>query len=128
MEHEPPAAADDPAVTLSIVRRVRPGREREYEQLLQATLAAAEAFPGFLGARLFRPAGGDRQYRTVLRFDRESSLRAWEESEPRQRWLDAAAGLTEADARVANITGTAQERPLAMALTPLEDFVRTSVS
>ncbi|MDQ3695653.1 MAG: Na+/H+ antiporter NhaA [Chloroflexota bacterium] len=128
MEHEPPAAADDPAVTLSIVRRIRPRREQEYEQLLQATLDLAADFPGFLGGRIFRPTGGELQYRTVLRFDRTSSLRAWEESEPRQNLLAATVELAEADAQIANITGTAQERPLAMALTPLEDFVRTSVS
>jgi len=128
VEQTPPAAADEQAVTLSIVRRVLPGREQEYERLLREAVAQAETVPGFLGARIFRPGRGESRYRTVLRFDSTSNLRAWEESEFRQQLLAATAELTEAEPEVVNITGTSQERPLALALTPLEDFVRTSVS
>ena len=43
-------------------------------------------------------------------------------------WLARGDELAEEPPRFANITGTAQDRSLALALTPLESFVRTSVS
>jgi Na+:H+ antiporter, NhaA family len=119
---------DDSAVTVSISNRVRPGREREYEEFLRGIDDAVSYFPGYLGARVFRPSRGDRQYRVVLRFERERDLRRWMESDERRAWYLRAEALIEDAPWVANITGTAQERPLALALTPLEDFVRTSVS
>ncbi len=129
MEPSPGAdERDDSAVTVSISNRVRPGREREYEGFLRGIDHAASRFPGYLGARVFRPSRGDRQYRVVLRFERERDLRRWMESDERRAWYLRAEALIEDAPWVANITGTAQERPLALALTPLEDFVRTSVS
>jgi Na+:H+ antiporter, NhaA family len=119
---------DDSAVTVSISNRVRPGREREYEEFLRGIDDAVSYFPGYLGARVFRPSRGDRQYRVVLRFERERDLRRWMESDERRAWYLRAEALIEDAPWVANITGTAQERPLALALTPLEDFVRTSIS
>lgn len=129
MEHSPPAAdPDDQAVTVSIARRVYPGREREYEQLLERVLAQARRAPGFRDSRTFRPGRGSQQYRVVIWFDSERNLRAWVESEERQPLMRLIAEIADDEPQIANITGTAQERPLALALTPLEEFVRTSVS
>ncbi len=122
------AERDDGAVTISITRRVRPGREREFEEYLRGISEEASRFPGHLGVRIFRPARGDRQYRVVFRFDRESNLRRWKESEERRAWYARGEELAEDAPQIANITGTAQEARLVMALTPLEGFVRTSVS
>jgi Na+:H+ antiporter, NhaA family len=122
------AKHEDEPVTLSITRRVRPGREREFEEFLQNMLEVAATFPGHQGAQIFRPARGDRTYRVVFRFDQKRNLRRWKESEERRMWLARGDELAEEPPRFANITGTAQDRPLAIALTPLESFVRTSVS
>jgi Na+:H+ antiporter, NhaA family len=119
---------DDPAVTVSITLRVRPGEEATFEQFLEGVTAAASHFPGYLGERTIRPSRGDHRYRVVLRFDRESNLRRWLESEERQAWYARAEHLIEAPPRLENITGTAQDRRLALALAPLGGFVRTSIS
>jgi Na+:H+ antiporter, NhaA family len=123
---QPPGA--DPAVTLSATQTVLPGREEAYEAALRGMTAAAAAFPGYLGGQVFRPGRGSREYRVVFRFDRESNLHAWKESPERAEWRARLADLVESDARFANITGTAQEQRLALAISPLDSFVRTSVS
>jgi NhaA family Na+:H+ antiporter len=120
--------SDDPAITLSVTLRVRPGREQEFEAYLRGITAAASRFPGYAGSRVIRPARGSTRYRVVLRFERESDLRRWQDSEERQLWFERGEELAEAPPRVWNITGTAQEQPLALARTPLDEFVRTSVS
>ena len=64
----------------------------------------------------------------MLRFDRESNLRRWQESEERQIWYARVEDLAQGAPIIEDITGTAQERSLALVLTPLQEFVRTSVS
>ena len=115
-------------VVLSIVIRVREGREEEFDIFLRGIRKAAEQFPGYRGSRVFRPVRGNRSYRIVLRFDSDASLQRWLGSEERRLWQELAEELTEAPPRGSNITGTAQASPLALALTPLEHYVRTSVS
>ncbi|MGH2617583.1 MAG: Na+/H+ antiporter NhaA [Thermomicrobiales bacterium] len=125
-EQEP--ERDDPAVTVSITRRVRPGREAEYEAWLAGVIASGSRFPGYVGTRVIRPGRGSREYRIVVRFAHESDARRWKESEERQASLASSEELTEAEPFIANITGTAQERRLAGGLAPLDSFVQTSVS
>jgi NhaA family Na+:H+ antiporter len=119
---------DDPAVTYSVSRRVLPGREPEFEGFLRGITEAASRFPGFNGARAIRPMRGNREYRVVVRFARQSDLRRWKESEERRAWYAIADEISEDEPAYANITGTGQERRLALALSPLDNFVRTSVS
>jgi len=85
-----PAPEANPPVTAVASRRVRQGREREFEDWASGILGAANEFPGYLGSEVLRPgdAPGDDEYRIVFRFDQDSNLRAWENSEERRRWLD----------------------------------------
>ena len=122
------AEQNDPAVTYTVTRRVLPGREPEFEEFLRGTTEAASRFPGFLGSRIIRPVRGNRQYRVIVRFDRESNVRRWKESDERRAWYAFADEISEDEPEYANITGTGQERALALALSPLDSFVRTSVS
>jgi NhaA family Na+:H+ antiporter len=116
------------SVTHSIIRRVRPGREAEFEQWLDGITAAISKYPGFISVRVIRPVRGNREYRAVVRFDSEANLRRWDESEERDEWYARSENLIEAGPYRINITGTGQERALALALTPIDSFVRTSVS
>lgn len=50
----PPETGGNP-VTTTVSRRVRPGHEAEYEQVLQGLIAVATKFPGHLGVEVFRP-------------------------------------------------------------------------
>ncbi|MDP2081601.1 MAG: antibiotic biosynthesis monooxygenase [Pseudotabrizicola sp.] len=92
-------------VTITVRRRVRPGRETDYEAWLQRlTQGAAEAFPGYLGAEFHRP-GADGIYRNVFRFDTPEQLEAFEGSEFRARMLAEAAPIFAADAAWERMTG-----------------------
>jgi NhaA family Na+:H+ antiporter len=122
-------ASTDDALSISITRRVLPGREAEFEDLLTTATEQASRHDGFLGARVFRPARGSRDYRVVFRFERESDLRRWKASPESQTWHDLAEELLDdVPPVIENISGTSQERTLVMALTPLEGYVRSSVS
>jgi len=89
IEGRNPAPGDDPPVTAVASRRVKQGREQEFEEWLSGILAAANQAPGYLGSEVLRPSDGkeDNEYRVVFRFDHASNLHAWENSEERQRWL-----------------------------------------
>ena len=119
---------DDAEITISTFIRVRPGREQDFEDFLRGFNETAATFPGYIGARLFRPARGSNRYRIVLRFDSERNLRRWTESEERRLWTERGEEFTEAPPWSANITGTAQASPLALARTPLNDYVQSNVS
>jgi NhaA family Na+:H+ antiporter len=115
-------------VTISVSLRIEPGRESEFDDFLAGITDAAEEFPGFLSVQAYRPPRGRGRHRVLLRFDSEDSLRRWRGSPERTFWENRADEISEGRPRVANITGTSQEQPLALALGPLQEFVRTSVS
>src|SRR5688500_18622744 len=115
----------DSAVTISVFLQSPHGREADFETYLTGISDAAEEFPGFVDVRAFRPRGSGQNYRIVLGFDSERSLERCQESDERTFWAEHAEELSDGLPRVANITGTAQEQPLSLALSPIEEFVRT---
>ena len=97
---------EDPPVTAVASRRVKPGREREFEEWVAGIFAAANRAPGYLGSEVLRPSDpGDDEYRIVFRFDRASNLRAWEDSEERQHWLEKSRPLLREEEKVHVLTG-----------------------
>lgn len=93
-------------VTVIIRRRVRLGREAEYEAWLQRLQAEARVLPGYLGVTTQRPANnGPREYVSAVRFDSLQSLQAFEVSEMRARHLAEVAPLVEGDAMWERLTG-----------------------
>lgn len=119
---------DDSAVTISVSYFVRPGREPEFRAFLDGITEAASGFPGYLGMRTFRGLGSTNRYRVVFRFDSVRNLRRWRDSKERRLLNEHRLHFEAAPSRAVDITGTSQELTLALALTPLESFVRTSVS
>ena len=101
----PPAASDAP-VTTTVTRRVKPGHEASYDEVLEGIIDAASRFPGHLGVEVFRPQGGTGgQYRTVYRFDNSEHLRAWLDSEERASWLERAEPHVIGPIRTSFVTG-----------------------
>jgi antibiotic biosynthesis monooxygenase (ABM) superfamily enzyme len=97
---------DGEPVTVVVTRRVKPGREADYEAWLAQLQAEARGLPGYLGVTTQRPPpAGPREYTSVIRFDSIASLRAFERSELRQRSLAEVAGIVEADAVWQQLTG-----------------------
>jgi antibiotic biosynthesis monooxygenase (ABM) superfamily enzyme len=96
-------AADDP-VTVLYSRRVKPGREADFEAWARGIVAAARQFPGHLGASVL-DAPGSREYHILFTFADRRSLRAWLDSEERRRWLARVGELLEADRGLQQLTG-----------------------
>jgi uncharacterized protein len=93
-------------VTTTVSRRVKAGHEAAYEGFLAGIIHAAQAYPGYLGAEVFRPApGGDDQYRIIYRFDSAAHLRAWLDSAERAAWLRRAEPHVAGPLRTQVLTG-----------------------
>ena len=114
-------------VTISITRRVMPGQADAYAAILRELLSASRDFPGFVDGRMIRPGRGEIEFRTVLTFRSQEDLEAWKRWPRRLELVAQAEGIGEAPL-FADISGTAQTGRLVLALTPFEQFVRTSVS
>ena len=119
---------EDPEVTISVTYFIERGHEPEFEAFLRGITDSASRFPGYAGTRVFRGLGNDNRVRVVFRFNGKHNLRRWRDSSERQRWQAERSTFEAAPPQAANITGTAQEQPLALVLTPLESFVQTSIS
>jgi antibiotic biosynthesis monooxygenase (ABM) superfamily enzyme len=103
-EHVEPPAPEP--VTVVITRRVKAGREAQYEAWLARLQAEARSLPGYLGVTTQRPAaGGPREYVSAIRFASLPQLRAFETSEMRRRYLAEVSDLVEADAVWRQLTG-----------------------
>jgi antibiotic biosynthesis monooxygenase (ABM) superfamily enzyme len=101
-----PSPGGDPPVTAVASRRVKPGREQEFEEWVSGILAAANEFPGYLGSEILRPSDhDDNEYKIVFRFDHESNLRAWEASEERHSWLRKSRPLLHEKEKVQVLSG-----------------------
>lgn len=93
-------------VTVSISRRVLPGRAAEYEAWVTRVVAAAAAFPGHMGANILRPSGktGGR-YVLIYRFDSYAHAQAWEDSPRRAALVAELDGLVEGETEMRRVTG-----------------------
>ena len=115
------------AVTISINRRVAPGQAEAYADILRELLDASHEFPGFVGGLVIPPARGELEFRTILTFRTAVDLDAWKQWPRRLELIARAEGIAETP-MFADISGTSQAGRLALAQTPFEQFVRTSVS
>jgi antibiotic biosynthesis monooxygenase (ABM) superfamily enzyme len=93
-------------VTVVITRRVKAGREAEYEAWLARLQAAARGVPGYLGVTTQRPApGAAREYVSAVRFASLDDLRRYETTALHRDHLAEVAGLVEGDATWQALTG-----------------------
>ncbi|GAB4362585.1 MAG: antibiotic biosynthesis monooxygenase [Oricola sp.] len=93
-------------VTVSISRRVKPGREAEYEEWLHGIIAEASGFPGHQGVNILRPSpqtGG--RYVLIYRFDDWAHCQDWENSDVRAEWIERLDGLVEGETHTKRVTG-----------------------
>ncbi|MGB0659108.1 MAG: antibiotic biosynthesis monooxygenase [Mangrovicoccus sp.] len=93
-------------VTVSISRRVKAGREAEYETWLHGIVEAAADFPGHMGVNILRPSGQtDGRYVLIYRFDTWHHCEAWERSDTRAEWVAKLGDLVEGDSELRRVTG-----------------------
>lgn len=93
-------------VTVSVARRVVPGKESQYEEWLRRVTATASGFAGHLGTNVLRPStatGGD--YVIIYRFDTYAHAHAWEESPQRAALIAEVGPLVEGETIRKHVTG-----------------------
>ncbi len=96
---------DDP-VTVSVSRKVVPGREQDYEAWVRGISALAASFPGHQGVNVLRPSPAtDNKYVVIYRFASYADSRKWEESSEREVWIDKLDGLAEGEPDYKKVTG-----------------------
>ena len=96
---------DSGPVTISIERRVVPGRESDFEAWVRGITAEALKFKGHMGVNVIRPSSGSSNYVTIFRFDNYAHSKAWEGSAVRRQWLDKLEDTIEGDAQIMKGTG-----------------------
>lgn len=74
-------------VTVTVARRVAPGREADFASWCEAVTAAASTYPGHLGAGVLRPSRLGEPWHLVFRFASDADLRRWEGSAQRARLI-----------------------------------------
>ena len=77
------AEAADTSETIVTSNEVIPGKEAEYEAADRSLNEAAARFPGFAGAKVFRPSPGSQTWSTMIRFDNKANMERWLESPER---------------------------------------------
>ena len=64
------AVYNEEPVTTIISRKVKAGREAEYERWMAGICAAAPASPGYLGSEVIKPSSKSKpEYIIIFRFD-----------------------------------------------------------
>ncbi len=78
----------DGAVTATITQRIDPACEQAYEGLLAGIHAEAKAFGGFVRREVVKSRAGQHlEYTHIIHFNSEDTLRRWEHSPQRHKWL-----------------------------------------
>jgi antibiotic biosynthesis monooxygenase (ABM) superfamily enzyme len=104
----PAATSDVPgAIHEAIMRVVRPGREREFETLIEQFFEDAAKHPGVSGAYLIRPFPGSesRQYGILRSFASEADRDRFYRSDLYRRWNDTVRPLVEGEPRRQHLSG-----------------------
>ena len=94
-----------PGLTVVVKRRIRPGREAEFEQTMRSFVQFALAFPGHRGISVLRPAVGSRDYIVVDKFSDESARGNFKATSQYQDWMGRLGELTEGDPRIEELSG-----------------------
>jgi antibiotic biosynthesis monooxygenase (ABM) superfamily enzyme len=105
---EGPDTADgqvrDGPVTVLFSRRIRPGRQDDYETWAHGVTAAARDFPGHLSASVLHDPD-TRDYHVLYTFADRASLQEWLDSEERRRWMSRLNAMTESERGLQQVTG-----------------------
>ena len=88
-------ASETGPITVSITRRVAPGRAREAAAWARAGQELASSRPGYLGSGWIRPQPDSPDWHMLYRFADAETLASWESSSERRWWVESGTGLVE---------------------------------
>lgn len=86
--------------TAIINRRVKVGREAEFEEAMRALIAFATACPGLEIMSMLRPADGGRDYTVVARFANAAARESFKATADYRQWMARLGELTEGDPQI----------------------------
>ena len=99
---------DEQPITVVVRRRVKRGREAEFETAMREFIGFALAAPGHLDIHVLRPAGtGPADYTVVDKFATPDARRAFRESSAYQEWMRRLKALTDGDPQIEEMGGLA---------------------
>jgi uncharacterized protein len=97
---------DEESVTVIVSRRVKLGKEKEFEEWAAGIAREAQQFEGYLGTKNIQPSNNTKSNSVVIiKFDRYKNLKKWEDSSIRAEWINRAIHFTEGDVQVHKLTG-----------------------
>jgi hypothetical protein len=101
------ASQSSPSETVTVVvhRRIKEGRESEFQSAMQDFTRFALGFPGHRGMQLLRLVAGGRDYTVVARFDSKEVRRAFTATPEYAAWMRRLGELTEGDPRIDELSG-----------------------
>ncbi len=97
------APRDEP-ITVTVARTVLPDHRQSFEDWADGIQSRMSDYPGHLGSTMLSPGPGEDEYHIVYRFADAETLRNWEHSEERARWLAKLEEMVESE-RFAHVTG-----------------------
>jgi antibiotic biosynthesis monooxygenase (ABM) superfamily enzyme len=78
-------------VTTVICRKIRPGREKDYNEWIRRYLTLVRRAPGYLGITIIIPGDSKSLIRYIIRrFADKAAMEAWDNSEESQRLIEEA--------------------------------------
>ena len=103
-----PDERDREPVTVVVRRRVKTGREAEFEAAMRDFIGFALGSPGHLSIHVLPPAAtGPADYTVIDKFATPEARRAFKESPAYREWMDRLAALTEGDPQIEEMGGLA---------------------
>jgi antibiotic biosynthesis monooxygenase (ABM) superfamily enzyme len=104
-----PSTGETPATTVVLSRRIKAGREAEFQAWAEGFHAVMAAYPGHLRGQMVPPVeNAQPEWVFIYTFDSPQSLRFWLESEDRRVWLAKAEPLVESQGPAQLISGLEQ--------------------
>lgn len=98
--NEEPALRGIGGASIVVTRKIRPGKEADYEGWCARARAAAAGMPGFVSASLVPGHTGSREYTQTFTFVDEEHMTAWADSPERASQIAALEPIVEGDAQV----------------------------
>ena len=94
-------------IQIAIIRTVKIGREKKFEQALHEFVQQTLALSGQMGVHIIRPApgSGSRQYGIIRKFADRNAVATFRTSSEYQKWNQAVMDLTEGNSQVEELCG-----------------------
>ena len=78
-----------PGATEVIIREIRPGREKDYDEWNRRFLELKKTAPGYLSTTVIAPGGSDSSIRYIItRFKDKDSLESWQKLENSEKMFE----------------------------------------